>query len=207
MFGILSVVSIALPSLGSVLGNVLKVGIQALNALSKGLTAFGNALGLFETDDPEKLGTKRIQAEEAGIEPENYDTYDEYLKAIDDFEIDEERALEISVEDKLAKAVQHTLEAVDNKYPEANAEMLARGALNVPEFYSDDVRFTELAKLVANDPEKINLIGKLLCGELEGDEYYDAIDMVISAEQAANPQLSIDEVKEKIQNLLAETDR
>ena len=207
MFGILSVVSSALPSLGSVLGNVLKVGIQALNALSKGLTAFGNALGLFETDDPEKLGTKRIQAEEAGIEPENYDTYDEYLKAIDDFEIDEERALEISVEDKLAKAAQHTLEAVDNKYPEANAEMLARGALNVPEFYSDDSRFTELAKLVANDPEKINLIGKLLCGELEGDEYYDAIDMVISAEQAANPQLSIDEVKEKMQNLLTETDR
>ena len=78
MFGILSVVSSALPSLGSVLGNVLKVGIQALNALSKGLTAFGNALGLFETDDPEKLGTKRIQAEEAGIEPENYGTDDEY---------------------------------------------------------------------------------------------------------------------------------
>lgn len=207
MFGIFSVVSSVLPGLGSVLGNVLKVGIQALNALSKGLTAFGNALGLFETDDPEKLGTKRIQAEEAGIEPENYDTYDEYLKAIDDFEIDEERASEISVEDKLAKAAQHTLEAVDNKYPEANAEMLARGALNVPEFYSDDARFTELAKLVANDPEKINLIGKLLCGELEGDEYYDAIDMVISAEQAANPQLSIDEVKEKMQNLLAETDR
>ena len=207
MFGILSVVSSALPSLGSVLGNVLKVGIQALNALSKGLTAFGNALGLFETDDPEKLGTKRIQAEEAGIEPENYDTYDEYLKAIDDFEIDEERALEISVEDKLAKAAQHTLEAVDNKYPGANAEMLARGALDVLEFYCDDARFTELAKLGANDPEKINLIGKLLCGELEGDEYYDAIDMVISAEQAANPQLSIDEVKEKMQNLLTETDR
>ena len=37
MFGILSVVSSALPSLGSVLGNVLKVGIQALNALSKGI--------------------------------------------------------------------------------------------------------------------------------------------------------------------------
>ena len=41
----------------------------------------------------------------------------------------------------------------------------------------------------------------------EKEDSYDAIDMVISAEQAANPQLSIDEVKEKIQNLLAETDR
>ena len=95
MLGILSVVSSALPSLGSVLGNALKVGIQVLNAVAKGLTAFGNALGLFETDDPEKLGTKRILAEEEGIEPENYDTYDEYLKAVDEFEIDEERAAEI----------------------------------------------------------------------------------------------------------------
>lgn len=70
MLGIFSVVSSVLPGLGSVLGNVLKVGIQVLNAVAKGLTAFGNALGLFETDDPEKLGAKRILAEEEGIEPE-----------------------------------------------------------------------------------------------------------------------------------------
>ena len=70
MLGIFSVVSSVLPSLGSVLGNALKVGIQVLNAVAKGLTAFGNALGLFETDDPEKLGAKRILAEEEGIEPE-----------------------------------------------------------------------------------------------------------------------------------------
>ena len=103
----------------------------------------------------------------------------------------------------MAKAAQHALEAVDNKYPEANAEMLARGALNVPEFYSDDVRFTELAKLVANDPEKINLIGRLLCGELEGDEFYDAIDMIVSAEQTRHPELSSEEIKERVQNALA----
>ena len=202
MLGIFSVVSSVLPSLGSVLGNALKVGIQVLNAVSKGLTAFGNALGLFETDDPEKLGTKRILAEEEGIEPENYDTYDEYLKAVDEFEIDEERAAEIHTEDKLVKAAQHAVEAIDYKYPEANVVDVAEGMVANPEFYEDD-RFAGLAELVGNNPEKLAVIGKLLNGELEGDEFYDAIDMIVSAEQTKHPELSSEEIKERVQNALA----
>ena len=202
MLGILSVVSSVLPSLGSVLGNALKVGIQVLNAVAKGLTAFGNALGLFETDDPEKLGAKRILAEEEGIEPENYDTYDEYLKAVDEFEIDEERAAEIPTEDKLVKAAPHAVEAIDYKYPEANVVEVAEGMVANPEFYDDD-RFAGLAELVGNDPEKLVVIGKLLNGELEGDEFYDAIDMIVSAEQTRHPELSSEEIKERVQNALA----
>ena len=202
MLGIFSVVSSVLPNLGSVLGNALKVGIQVLNAVSKGLTAFGNALGLFETDDPEKLGTKRILAEEEGIEPENYDTYDEYLKAVDEFEIDEERAAEIPTEDKLVKAAQHVVEAIDYKYPEANVVDVAEGMVANPEFYEDD-RFAGLAELVGNNPEKLAVIGKLLNGELEGDEFYDAIDMIVSAEQTRHPELSSEEIKERVQNALA----
>ncbi|MDD6562174.1 MAG: hypothetical protein PUF06_03495 [Veillonellaceae bacterium] len=202
MLEIFSVVSSVLPSLGSVLGNALKVGIQVLNAVSKGLTAFGNALGLFETDDPEKLGTKRILAEEEGIEPENYDTYDEYLKAVDEFEIDEERAAEIPTEDKLVKAAQHAVEAIDYKYPEANVVEVAEGMVANPEFYEDD-RFAGLAELVGNNPEKLAVIGKLLNGELEGDEFYDAIDMIVSAEQTKHPELSSEEIKERVQNALA----
>ena len=71
-----------------------------------------------------------------------------------------------------------------------------------PEFYEDD-RFAGLAELVGNNPEKLAVIGKLLNGELEGDEFYDAIDMIVSAEQTKHPELSSEEIKERVQNALA----
>ena len=194
--------SVFLPSLGNVLSGVLKAGISLLNTLSKSLTTLGNALGLFETNNPENLGVKRIQAEEIGIEPENYDTYDEYLSVIDSFEIDEEKAADIPLEDKLAKAAQHTLEALDNKYPGAEVTNLAKGVTLHEEFYNDE-RFAVLADLVDHDPDQMLKIGKLLCGELGEDERNDTIDLLVSAEQTKNPELSTEEIVEKVRHELA----
>ena len=49
----------------------------------------------------------------------------------------------------------------------------------------------------------ICIIGKLLTGKLEGDEYYDAIDMIVSAEQTKHPELTIEEIEERVQKSLA----
>lgn len=203
MFGFLSsLVSVFIPSLSTVLGDVLKVGIKALNSLAEALTAFAKEMGVVETQDAEELGTKRMQADEAGIKPEDFDSFDEYTKVVDDFEIDEEKALQTPLEEKLSKATQHTLEAMQHKFPEADVSDLAKGVLENPEFYEDSERFTELAKLVGNDPEKVANIGKLLCGKLEGDEFNDTIDLIVSAEQARSPDLSIKEIRNKVQDLL-----
>lgn len=204
MFGFLKAAFSAVrPTLGSALEDALKLGIKVLNALAKALTTFAEEMGIIETKDPEELGDKRLQAEEAGIKREDFETFDEYAKVIDNFEIDREKALKTPVEEKLAKAAQHSLEALNNKYPNSDVINLANGALKNPEFYENSARFAELAKLVNNDPEKVENIGKLLCGKLEGDEYYDMIDTIVSAEQALSPDLSTQEIKEKIQDLLS----
>lgn len=199
--GIFNVISIVI-GLRDVLGKALSLGICVLEATAKGLTAFGNALGLLETDDPVEMGIKRIQAENAGIEPDVYDSYDEYLDAVNNFEIDEASAAEIPLEKKLLKGAQHATEAIDRKFPDSEILNVAEGIVENPEFYDDD-RFAALAELVSNDPDKIAIIGKLLMGKLEGDEYYDAIDMIVSAEQTKHPELTIEEIEERVQKSLA----
>ncbi len=42
------------------------------------------------------MGDKAIQAEEHGIKPEDFSTYSEYVKSVEDFETDSERSKEIS---------------------------------------------------------------------------------------------------------------
>lgn len=116
--------------------------------------------------------------------------------------MDEEKAANTPLEDKLAKAAQHSLEALNNRFPDADVINLAKGGVENPEFYGNTARFAELAKLVGNDPEKVANIGRLLCGELEGDEYYDTLDMIVSAEQALFPDLSLKELNDKVRELL-----
>lgn len=203
MFGFIAIITeTLLPGLGNALKEVLQLGVKVINALAKAVTAFAEEMGIIETKDPEELGDKCIQAEEAGIKPENFETYDEYAKAIDNFEVDKEKAANTPLEDKLAKATQHSLEALNNKFPDADVLNLAKGVVENPEFFENTERFTELAKLVGNDPEKVANIGKLLCGKLEGDEYYDTIDMIASAEQALFPDLSPKEIQDKVKELL-----
>ena len=45
-----------------------------------------------KTTNPEQLGDKALQADEDGIHPDNYDTFGEYLNAVEEFEIDPDKS-------------------------------------------------------------------------------------------------------------------
>jgi hypothetical protein len=191
-------------AIGSVLSSVLSVEIKVLIAVAKALTVFGKELGLFDTEDPEMLGAKKIQAEEAGISPENYSDYQDYVKAVDSFELDEEKASQLSIEEKLENGVLLAATAIEDKYPEGNVSDIIRGVALNPEFYENDERFAALAELVEYNADKIAAIGRLLCGEsFDDDDRLDTIDMLISAEKAINPDLSPEEAKAIVKELLA----
>ena len=68
-----------------------------------------------------------------------------------------------------------------------------------------DIRVYKLTKgetlAFTSSDEEVAVL--LLNGELEGDEFYDAIDMIVSAEQTRHPELSSEEIKERVQNALA----
>lgn len=78
--------SLSLPKL-LVLGNLLKTFMDKLN---------------IKNENPEEIGDKVLQAREAGIEMEKFDKFEDYKKAIDEFELDPNKSTKFSLEDKIA---------------------------------------------------------------------------------------------------------
>ncbi|MDY6294970.1 MAG: hypothetical protein SPL45_01550, partial [Schwartzia succinivorans] len=96
---IVSFVSALLPKIIEIVGKDLLMFAQIIMGILKGL-------GLIKPEeDVEDLGDKALQAEEEGITPEKYDSYEEYLKAVEEFEIDPEKSKEIDEGKKLEKGV------------------------------------------------------------------------------------------------------
>ena len=58
---------------------------------------------IYLKEDPETLGDKMLQAEAEGIVPENFDTYEEYLNEISNFELDPGKSENFTQEEKLQK--------------------------------------------------------------------------------------------------------
>lgn len=101
----------------SILTSVAKVLAVAGTAIQEIVDIFATlaeALGLLDSEtNPEELGDKAI---ESAYNPDDYNSYDEYLEAVEAYEIDPEKSKNISEEDKLSKGMEIILGALINKY-------------------------------------------------------------------------------------------
>ena len=90
----------------SVTKTITVVG-TALKTLGDALIGIAKTLGLISPEEKvEDLGDKAIQAEEQGINPEDFTTYAEYVKSVENFEVDSEKSKEISEDEKSLKGIE-----------------------------------------------------------------------------------------------------
>ncbi|MDZ7855049.1 hypothetical protein [Sphaerotilus sp.] len=104
--------------------------------------------GVFEEDDDvEDMGDRAIQAGEAGIKPEKFDTYDEYMAEIRNFKLDPERSAELSSVEKLAAGLGIGAVGLEKKLdaPEGSMGVLWLLAASNPAFFTAD-RLVHLVK-------------------------------------------------------------
>ncbi len=69
----------------------------------------------------EELGDRVIQAHEKGIKPENFKTYEEYMKEIENFEIDPSKSEKIGLKDKLANGLSLLSTLISIKSPDSKS--------------------------------------------------------------------------------------
>lgn len=93
--------------LAKIIPDIVKaVGVN-LGKLGSALEGFFKALGLIPPEENvTDLGDKAIQADEAGVKPEKYDNYAEYLKAVECFETTLEKSNEIDENKKIEKGIE-----------------------------------------------------------------------------------------------------
>lgn len=93
-----------------------KIG-EMLSTVASVFQTVLQVLGVIKPEEKiEEIGDKAIQADAAGIKPENYDKYDDYVNAIRNFELDPEKSKNVSTEAKILAGIGIGGKALEDKF-------------------------------------------------------------------------------------------
>lgn len=175
------------------ISDVCKIAVTGLKIIGNAILSIGKTLGIVKTDDVEDLGDKALQAEDEGIKPENYDTYEEYAKTIDAFEINPEKSKQYSPEEKIAKGMDIGSEIIVEKMPEVHFEDLYKVLEKIPDFFDSAETVKAFVGLLHNgDVGKTaftNIVDYVL-GKLDPSKFNDTINSIVEIEKTVNPEIS-----------------
>ena len=202
MFGLIAGAIGSIIAVATTVGKALAVAglaIQGLKVLANAFIALGKALGIIKPETkPEELGDKAIQAEEAGIKPENFDSYAQYVKAVEGFKVDPEKSKLIPEEEKLKKGITLTSSLAAEKYPDFPMETFAKHIIAKPQYFTE-ARMTEFGKLISGNLD----MAKTVLGYMNGTEHNDkklaqAETALKGIEKAINPNISDSEALDNL---------
>lgn len=194
MLGIISGIVSAVCALANTLA-VAGLAINGLKAVAGLLVNVAKTLGLVEEPKPE-VTEKALQAEEEGITIDKFDSYDDYIKAIDEFELNPDK--QHSEEELLQKKVELVSEYISEKSPEMPLESIFKVEAADPQFFTT-ARMSEIGKVSGGDAEKMNAMFGLLTGQEKNvDKLEGAEKMLIQVEKNLDPSITDKEALSRI---------
>jgi len=183
------------------LSNFLNLAVEALKIVANALVELCKLFGLIEEkEDPEKLGDKMIQAEDAGIYRDDFSTDREYYEAIKNFDVDPEKSKQISQQDKLAHGSDLMANMINEKVPDFPLESaFTMFTHNEKYFTAEAGRAEEVIKISETDPEIFARIDDFMSGkEKDADVIEETLGTLVEIEKSINP----DKAEDEIQNML-----
>ena len=196
-----------IPILTSIAGAISSFMPKLLEIVGKNLIQIANiiigivkGLGIVEPEEnATDLGDKALQAEEAGITPENYDSYEEYLKAVEKFETNPERSAEINEEDKLQKGAEVITATLVERYGDPIIALFEIVAKNPSYFEQRMPFFTEMQK---NDSNTFADITRYMSGkETDINKADETLEKIFEVEKKVDPDTTIADMMKNIEKL------
>ncbi len=183
---------VAIDGIKAIVTTIKKAG-EILQVVAKVLTDVCKELGLLPDIQEEELGDKSIQAEEAGIKVKDFDTYQEYVKAIRDFQIDPEKTKRISLDEKLAKALELEIIMLMKEKPEISVKPCMDLIANHIDFFTP-VKVEAFCKLLMEDNKLIDNIEKVVAKNERNPEIFKtAYATLANIEKQIDPAISDNE--------------
>lgn len=176
------------------IGAVLKIVETVMQVLAPVIQKIGQALGLIEEDENcEDLGARALNAEESGVIPENFASFDEYLEEIKKFPPETSRSLD----ERISKGSELIMGIITEKYPGFDPEVFS-ALVNLPELTTENWG-TELGKLLkSGDINPASLSDYFLNRPMSDKDRYSVMDSLVGIEKKNNPNISDSEAMEKI---------
>ena len=194
IIGALSAIAAAAISVSKALA-VVGLAVQGLKAIGNAITSIAKALGLIKPEkDVEEVGDRALQAEEKGMTPEKYGSYEAWVKAIeeDDWGYDPEKNKDMDPEKKIMKGVEVSTAVTVEKFPGIPIETFFSIAGKNPEFFTTE-RMGEIGKLAASDKDAFGNLVKYVIGKATDHPTVNAAtDALVDIEKAVNPGMSDD---------------
>ena len=197
MFGFIAGIVAAATSVTNVLVSVSLV-LRDLKTIGNILVTLGKALGLIKPDiKVSELGDKALQS---GYNPEDYDSYLEYVNAVENYNLDPEKSNLTTEEDKLKKAMELAVGVTIEKYENLPVQefCIAVGE-NIK--YFTETKIKEIGKLIQLDESNISRILNYINGtERDSKQIQRVVDTLMEVEKISNPEISEKEAyKDNIQ--------
>ena len=167
---------------------IVGLAVQGLNKIGNILLSLGKALGLIKKETKiDELGDKAIQS---GYKPEDFNSYAEYVKAVENFELDAEKSKKISEEDKIKKGMELSAGAIIESFNDFPIQDFCIEIGKNPEYFTPE-KMEEIAKLIKENGNYIPSILNYVNGT-EKDELklQKTIDTLVSVEKHVNPSIS-----------------
>lgn len=134
--GIASVVGSGISRLAGALSPVLAVA-NIISAVVSVVDTIGRALGLWgQEETTEEIGDRALQAQEAGIRPEDYERYADYIKEIRGLELDPEKSKTYTSAEKIMAGMGVCYWGLEDKYGKDTGDLLIHIAKD-HEFFND----------------------------------------------------------------------
>ena len=170
------------------LANALAVAIPATGVLGKAVLAIqvlSIVLGVIGKDDTiEDIGDRAIQAQEAGINPENYSTYREYVDAIKSFELDPKKSKEISSTEKMIAGLGVQYWGFEENFGVGTGDIIVK-TLQSPDYFTGERLTAYLDKV-----ESISDVVAYFDNKLSKSERLSVTEKLVEAEKVLDPQKS-----------------
>lgn len=159
------------PNICDVIKIVLEMGIKTLNVFEKVLVDMAKAFDIIShSESITDIGDKVIQAEEAGIICEDFETYEEYIAAIENFDIDLDKSKTIDDKDKLIRGLEMIVTGIENKFNDIPIfELAFIIPISVPMF-ATNIYLKVLIEIIKNNPDVVIPLVKYLSDKPAKDE-------------------------------------
>jgi hypothetical protein len=156
------------------------------------VTTILEKLGLIDAgEDAKEVGDKMLQAEEKGITPDNFENYDDYYKAIKEFELDPEKSAQFTDQEKFAKYAAVGLGQIEKVVGDGAITFLTEVATKLsPEFKLD----TKIQSYMDSFSGNLDKLNGYFNGSLSQNEFREVEKQVVSIEKGISPEKSNDEI-------------
>lgn len=180
---------------------VVGLAVQGLKVVGNAMTSIAKALGIIKPErSVEEVGDRAFQAEEKGMTPDKYSSYEAWVKDIekDDWGYNPEKNKNMTTEEKVLKGVEVATGVTMEKFPGLPIQDFFSVTQSNKDFFTVE-RMDEIGKVAVKDPEAFEKVVNYVTGAAKDHTTIDdATDILVDIEKTINPALSENMAYDKV---------